>query len=76
MQCPYHIEDRQRMHDGIVNLNSESAEIVINDSPNYFYTVMGKQPEGTHFQEMIDIWLITGESISSMYKRTLIGRGR
>ena len=76
MQCPYHAEERQRIHDEIAKLNSESSEQVINDSQNYFYTVMGKQPVGLPFHEMVDIWLITGQCVSIMYKRTLIGRSR
>ena len=73
MQCPYHTDEQLKMNAMIVNLNNESATQVLNDSQNFFFTIMGKQPDGISFESMIDIWLIAGECVSRMYKRTLRG---
>ena len=61
------------MVSSIETLGSEVADIVLNDSQNFFHTVMGKQPEGISFQSMSEIWLITGNCISRMYKCALSG---
>ena len=54
-------------------LGTEAAATVLNDSQNFFYTIMGKQPDGISFQSMSEIWLITGDFISRMYRCALAG---
>ena len=72
MQCPFHVEERRRLNDLIVNLNSEASERVLSDSQNFFYTVLGKHPNGILFESMVDIWLVAGECICKMYRCTLM----
>ena len=74
MQCPYYTEERAQLQNSIQLIGTELSDRIINDPLNYFNTIMGKQPEGTDFREMITIWLMTGEHISRLYKRTVIGR--
>ena len=74
MQCPYYTEERKQLQHSIQLIGTELSDRIINDPPNYFNTIMGKQPEDTDFQEMIAIWLMTGDHISRLYKRTVIGR--
>ena len=74
MSCPYFQEHRGRMWDAIDQLGNDTVKAVMDDAQNYFYVVMGKHPEGAPLQAMIEIWLITGEIISDMYRCTIIGR--
>ena len=73
MQCPYYTEERTQLQHSIQLIGTELSDR-INDPPIYFNTIMGKQPEDTGFQEMIAIWLMTGDHISKLYKRTVIWR--
>ena len=73
MQCPYYVEQQRNMAASIEALGSEAALTVLNDSQNFFYTVMGKHPAGISFQSMTEIWLITGDFISRIYKCAIAG---
>ena len=75
MQCPYFQDDRARMCEAIQQLGSDTARSVMEDIQNFFYVIMGKHPDGAPFQAMIEIWLITGDIISNMY-RNVISDGR
>ena len=35
---------------------------------------MGKQPEYASFQDMVQSWFVSGDCISRLYGRALIGR--
>ena len=74
MQCPYYTEERTQLQHSIQQIGTELSDRIINDPLNYFHTIMGRQPDDTDFQEMIAIWLMTGDHISRLYKRTIIGR--
>ena len=41
MQCPFYNDERNMMHDLLVNLKSETTDHVMNDSKYLFYTIMG-----------------------------------
>ena len=71
MQCPYQFEEHRRLNDLIVNLNTEASEHVINDSQNFFYTAMGEHADGLTFESMVETWLVAGECVCKMYRRTL-----
>ena len=59
------------MHDLPSTLESDCAVRVVADSQNFFYNVMGRHPEGMSFQAMIEIWLISGDCITNMYRRAI-----
>ena len=39
-----------------------------------FLWVLGGQIEGLYFDEMIDFWLITGNTVNQIYEETIKGR--
>ena len=45
MQCPYYSQDRAGLHQSLNLTESDVAAQIINDPMNYFYIIMGKQPE-------------------------------
>ena len=71
MQCPFYSDERIKMHDLLSNLESDCAVRVVADNQNFFYNVMGKHPEGMSFQAMIEIWLISGDCITNMYRQAI-----
>ena len=71
IQCPFYMEDRKTMIDKMRSIGSNEVKSVLEDSQNFFHTIMGKQPADTSFQSMVDIWLVTGDCIITI---TLIGR--
>ena len=68
MQCPFYSNERMNLHKSLNTLGTDLAIRITSDPANYFYTIMGKQPKNTDFQDMVDIWLLTGDHISSLYK--------
>ena len=56
------------------NLNCEAAGIVVNDPTSYFQVIMGKHPENADFQEMVEIWMLSGSFISKLYLSAVAGR--
>ena len=74
MQCPFFNDESRDLFYSIERINSEVANRVINDPPQYYNVIMGKQPEYARFDEMVEIWLISGAAISSMYTRAITGR--
>ena len=74
MQCPHYYGDRVNMISRIKAIGSDTANRVVDDAQQFFYTIMGKQPENSNFASMVEIWLITGECISAIYKKALVGR--
>ena len=69
MQCPFLEPERRIMYDSLDQADSDVAKRVANDAQNYFNVIMGKQPEYATFQDMVEIWLNTGEQICNMYRR-------
>ena len=76
MQCPFYMysSEKYELHALLEQMNSELANRILNDSTNYRYTLMGKQPEYASFQGMVQICLVSGDCISRRYRRALIGR--
>ena len=49
----------------------------INDMSQYIlYILLGKQPENVSFDEMLQVWLISGKYISTIYKSVVTGRAK
>ena len=55
------------MYQNMNGRKGETAKNVLEDSQNMFHTLMGKQPELTSFQAMVEIRLFSGSCISQMY---------
>ena len=74
MQCPFFKEDRKHMlieirdkcNPEVIELTNRPAEI--------FLFLMGKQPDDVSFEGMFDLWTISADHISDMYKRVIMGR--
>ena len=74
MQCPSFDDQSTGLFASIERLGSDVATRVINDPSQYFNVIMGKQPEYSSFEDMVDIWLISGAAISSMYRKVIADR--
>ena len=74
MQCPYYSIERQDLYDAIGGLNNDTSDRILREAQNYFQVIMGKQPEYATFQSMLEIWILTGERISRMYRKAIEGR--
>ena len=76
MQCPSYSEERMNLHQSLNMLETITATQIVNDPVNYFHNIMGKQPENVEFQDMIEIWLLTGEHIIKQAVQTCHSRTR
>ena len=74
MQCPFYEDLSSELFASIERLGTEVAIRMINDPPQYFNVIMGKQPEYASFEEMIEIWFISGAAVCSMFKRAIADR--
>ena len=73
MQCPFFSTEMRNLYESLGRMGSDVASRVANDAQNYFHIIMGKQPEYATFQSMVDIWLLTGECISKIYRCAVEG---
>ena len=74
MQCPFYSDMSNELFAALSLLNSEAAIRVVQDPSNYFHVIMGKHPENADFQEMIEIWMLSGSIISKLYRSAVAGR--
>ena len=74
MQCPFFSTDMRSLYEYLDQSDSDIAPRVANDTQNYFYIIMGKQPDYASFKDMVEIWLVTGEYITKIYRRAIEGR--
>ena len=74
MQCPYFSEESGEIFKFLGGLNNEVADRVMNDPTEYFNILMGKQPDYASFDEMKQIWLMSGSVICRLYRRAISGR--
>ena len=74
MQCPSYNEERMYLHQSLIQLGTDVATHIVNDAANYFHNIMGRQPENVEFQDMIEIWMLTGEHISKVYRKVIRDR--
>ena len=74
MQCPLYDEERRNMYGELESLNDDTINQILEEPQNIFHTLMGKQPDNTPFEAMVNFWLITGKFISGMYARAISGR--
>ena len=62
------------MYEQFREVEGETVKNVLDNTQRLFHTLMGKQPESTSFQEMADIWLISGSHISQICTRAITGQ--
>ena len=74
MQCPFFGHDRISMYTDLEKLNNDVSNQILGNPQQLFYVLMGKQPDLTDFESMLDFWLILGRHISQMYGRATNGR--
>ena len=55
-------------------MDNDVATRVAHDPGNYFNIIMGMQPDYASFESMLDIWLLTGDIISKIYRCVAKGR--
>ena len=73
MQWPFFSEESLALYESLNQINTETSPRVLNDPNNYVLIIMGKQPEYSTFQSMVEIWLLSCEHVSKIYKRALRG---
>ena len=74
MQCPFYSEESCELFNAISRLDSEAANRVVKEPQQYFKVTMGKQPDYASFEEMLDVWMLSGDAISRLYKGAINGR--
>ena len=74
MQCPFFSSEMRKLYESLDQMDNDVASRVANDTQNYFHIIMDKHPKYATFQSMVDIWLLTGECISKIYRRAIKGR--
>ena len=74
MQCPHFSQEMRYLYDFLNQARGDIAPRVANIPQNYFQIIMGKQPVYATFQDMVEIWLVTGECINKIYRCAIEGR--
>ena len=67
MQCPFYEDVRKEMYEEIKRLRCESIDNALNNAPDSFHLLLGKQPDGVEMDNMVDLCLISGKYISRIY---------
>ena len=74
MQCPYFEGERDEMCKEIFK-TCPNVELAFNDSPaNVFAWLLGRQIENIDYNEMCDMWRISGSQIYNIYKTVVRSR--
>ena len=74
MQCPSSSNQTHELFETLVQMDNDIATRVTQDPGNYLNIIMGMQPEYASFESMLDIWLLTGDTISNIYRCAAKGR--
>ena len=74
MQCPAFSNQMNDLFEKLLQMDNEIAGRVAHDPGNYFKIIMGMQPEYASFDLMVEIWLLTGDTISKIYRNASKGR--
>ena len=72
--CPFYDLERTDMFNKIESVNDTWSTKISNQGYYRMHILLGMQPEGINFDEMIDMWLIAGSHISRMYLNAITGR--
>ena len=68
MQCPSFSDQTHELFESLVQMDNDVATKVTQDPGKYLNIIMGMQPEYASFESMVDIWLLTGDTISNIYR--------
>ena len=74
LQCPFFQQERTHMFNEIEMKCEVWASKISNQGFDLLHILLGKQPENISFDEMLQIWLISGTHISRIYKSVITGR--
>ena len=67
MECPFYEDIRKEMYEEIRRLQCDSIDTALNNAPECFHILLGKQPDGVEMENMVDLCLISGKYISRIY---------
>ena len=74
MQCPFYSEERASMFmeiEGMCNIRNDKIR---KQEYDIMHILLRKQPVDTTFEEMLQLWLISGKYISNIYRCIVTGR--
>ena len=74
LQCPFYDADRMEMFNEIESVSDTWSDKISNRGYDILHILLGMQPDGISYDEMICIWLIAGSHISRMYQSAIAGR--
>ena len=55
-------------------VNNTWADKISNRGYDIMHILLGKMPDDTTFDEMLQLWLISGKHISNIYRSIITGR--
>ena len=74
LQCPFYNAERTEMFNEIESVSDTWSDKISNQGYDILHILLGMQPDGISYDEMICIWLIAGSHISRMYQSAIAGR--
>ena len=74
LQCPYFSDERRNLFEALERSSNLWANEIINNGHDLLHILLGKQPEGFPFDEMLNIWIIAGGYIVDIYESVITGR--
>ena len=74
MQCSFYVDNRTEMYAELRARANDATHRIMDEPQHIFYYLMGQNPEGVSFEDMLDFWLVSGKHINGMYMRALVGR--
>ena len=74
MQCPAFDDIRRDMYNNFAGLKPSIQSAINNQPSKVFIWCLGGQIEGVRTEDMFDFWMISGNAINNMYRRTVKGR--
>ena len=58
MQCPFYDDERKNMYLELKTLNDDTINQIHEEPQHIFHILMGKQPDDTPFEAMVNFWRI------------------
>ena len=74
LQCPFFSGQRVNMFSEIEDVCPIWKLSISYQGYDILHILLGKQPNNITFEEMLDVWLIAGKHISSIYRSVITGR--
>ena len=74
LQCPYYDQERTEMFNELEMMCEVWANRIVNQGHDLLHVLLGKQPDNFTFDEMLQVWLISGNHINKIYKSVCTGR--